>query len=1092
MLSELAERLVILCVHRELSVLDGLARTLGELGEVLRVSGEAEALACLRARPVHLLVVHHQRPVESALRLVAAARAEGHHFTAVAIVDGPDGELARAVEEGGLFRLVTLPWRDEELVMTARNALAYEQLRRDRQRLLTSLHKRSEALTVMYEVSRQSASAPTLDAIVDRLLATVGRVLPHEVSGVLLESSDGQTASLRIRCNAAATDAALVSVKDALVAAHRRTAERALPEERLMTNVGGPVAPRLDGLSSFEGSVIVPLASRDRHVGTLGLFSSSADRYSSEDGELLDLLVNQTTDAIGHVHAVERDARLRIEQMVEAMGDGVVLTDESGRVLVANAAARGLLGLEGEGAPPTLEQLSAALGFSPFDVARGRELSPPAVLVEELALGERHVGLQVRPVLGEERALRGVMVVLHDVTEERHLAQRKEEFVGVVSHELRTPLTSIIGGLDLVLNNIAGELNERQRRFLSMARESTERLNALVDDLLDFARFERGAMRMSFEVTHLDDLVASAVEKHAVVFNAKGITVALEVARRGLKILADPGRLVQVLDNLLTNAAKFTPAHGHVRVTVGRPGETPGSVVLSVWNSGDPIAEADRERIFDRFEQARTPKNRGIPGTGLGLAICRAIVQAHGGHVWCEPEPSGACFVVVLPDEPPSEERPSPPPMAAGRGGVLIVEDSPQLAWLMKARLLMAGYRVDLACTGEDALVLARGLRPEVIILDQGLPDIEGLRLLEIFRHDPETKGARVLFVSGQSVREEAMRAGAAGFLQKPIDTASLLSALEAVLRARRGGHGRILVVDDDPRIAAICAEVLSNQGYEVDQAGTLAEARLALLRAHTELMLLDVGLPDGDGFEFFETLKEGRAVEPPSVIFLSARAETAAKVRALKLGADDYLTKPFDAVELGARVERALKRRSAQAQASPSTQLPASAAIEREVRRRAAEATPFAFCYLDLDNLKAFNDYYGFAKADGVVRQTADLMRAVVTQLGDGSEFIGHIGGDDFVIICATDRIDAIGHRFIESFDRIIPLYYERQDRERGYIEAEDRFGQRRQFPIMSVSAVSVIAQGRVDHAELARRAAGLKQRAKAHPGSIYLRAEA
>jgi diguanylate cyclase (GGDEF)-like protein len=186
------------------------------------------------------------------------------------------------------------------------------------------------------------------------------------------------------------------------------------------------------------------------------------------------------------------------------------------------------------------------------------------------------------------------------------------------------------------------------------------------------------------------------------------------------------------------------------------------------------------------------------------------------------------------------------------------------------------------------------------------------------------------------------------------------------------------------------------------------------------------------------------------------------------------------------------LRRKEQELSSSPTTQLPGSTAIEREVQRRLAARQPFAFCYLDLDNLKAYNDYYGFAKADGVVRQTGDLMREVFQQEGAPGDFLGHVAGDDFVFITSVESVDRVCQRAIEQFDRIIPLYYDRQDRERGHIEADDRFGEKRQFPIMSVSVVAVMADGVAhDHAELARRAADMKKRAKAIPGSVYLRSD-
>jgi PAS domain S-box-containing protein len=1082
----------ILCVDDEQNVLDVLSRMFDRLGVVLTAKSAPQALEILRARPVDLLITDQKMPEMTGIELVRAARQEGIMVTTILLTAYTNpNDLIAAINDGQVFRYVTKPWDLNDLMMTVRNALSVAQLRKEKERLVESLHKRVEALNVMYEVSRQSAKdAPSLDAIVDRLLSTVGRVLPHDASAVLVESSDGDTAALRIRCTTALNETALLHVKDSILSSHRKSAGVVLPEEKVSTNVSGELAGSAEGLSTFACAISVPLVSEKQTVGTLALFSTRPDSYTTDDGELLDLLVNQTTDAITHVRAAERESRLRIEQMVEAMGDGVILTDAKGAVVVVNRAARELLSFGTDEARPDFERLSNQLGLSPFELVRGWEYGGQKTMREELKIASKDIELVVTPVAGTARELKGLVIVLRDVTEQKLLAQRKDEFVGIISHELRTPLTSIAGALDLVLNRLAGDVTEKQTRFLSMARESTERLNALVDDLLDLAKFEQGALSMNFQLMRLDELAKAAVERYGPAFAEKKIDVAVEGSGE-VRLLADPNRLTQVVNNLLTNAVKFTPVGGSVKVLVGWSKESPGSAVLTVWNSGEVIAEADLDRIFDRFEQARSATTRNIPGTGLGLSICKTIVEAHGGRIWAEPVNDGARFVAVLPEEPP-EQLPQPDDgPRTSRGTVLVVEDEPQLAFLLKARLLSAGFRVFLAPRGEDALTLARKVRPEVITLDHRLPDIEGLKLLEIFRHDPEIKQSRVLMVSGADVREVAMRAGASAFLQKPLQTASFIASVEALLKERKGSRGRVLVIDDDPQITLICAEVLSNQGFDVDLANSLSEARIVIARKRPDLLLLDVALPDGDGFRFFEELKADRAGGPMSVIFISARSDTSAKVRALKLGGDDYLTKPFDALELGARVESVLRRRTAETGNSPTTQLPGSAAIEREVHKRLAGKSAFAFCYLDLDNLKAFNDFYGFAKADGVVKQTADLLRDVVAQLGDGTEFVGHVAGDDFVFITRQDQVDAICARLIESFDRIIPLYYERADRERGYIEAEDRYGQRRRFPIMSVSIAAVMTDGTVDHPELARQAAELKKRAKAITGSIVLRSD-
>jgi diguanylate cyclase (GGDEF)-like protein len=305
-----------------------------------------------------------------------------------------------------------------------------------------------------------------------------------------------------------------------------------------------------------------------------------------------------------------------------------------------------------------------------------------------------------------------------------------------------------------------------------------------------------------------------------------------------------------------------------------------------------------------------------------------------------------------------------------------------------------------------------------------------------------------------------------------------------------RATGARVLVVDDDPAIRAICAEVLRSQGYEVLEAGTVADARRHVLEKTPQLVLVDVQLPDGDGFGLLESLADVRASEPFAAVFLSARGETADKVRGLRLGADDYLTKPFDAQELVARVDAVIRRREAALSTSPMTRLPGGRAIDREVERRLEARVPFALSYVDLDNLKAYNDTYGYAKADGVIFQTAGILRHAVAEKGGESGFVGHVGGDDFVLLTSPERTAEVCQEIISAFDRVIPLYYDRADRERGYIEAMDRFGTPRRFPVLSLSIATVVASPArfVSHADLAKAAAEVKARAKKLPGSVHL----
>jgi DNA-binding response OmpR family regulator/signal transduction histidine kinase len=1094
-------RHTLLFVDDEPDVLDILSRTFERRFEVRTASSGAQALDILRGGGIDLLVTDQKMPEMTGIELVARAREEGLDVTAILLTAYTDPtDLIAAINQGQVYRYVTKPWDVHELMMTVRNAMEATLLRRDKDRLLGALNKRVEALNVLYEVSRQSAGdAPTYEAIIERVLTALERVLPYDCAAALVALEDGRSATLRIRCRTQVSEKGLLAVKEQVVAAHRKSSGTLLPEDRIVTHVASSAPADADAASAFDSQLTVALTAGGRPVGSLSLFSRARGAFSAGDGELLDALANQTVDAILTVRGSEEVARRRIERMVEAMADGVLLTDDRNEIVVINPAARKLLQLSEDPAEWTSRHLQESLGFYPFELVRGWEYGGAQVLREELQLFDRTVLSTVSPVAEPGGRLQGVVVVLHDVTEQKALEARKEEFVSVVSHELRTPLTSISGALDLVLNFIAGEINEKQQRYLQLAKDSTDKLNAIVDDLLDLSKLEHGRMRMQFEVVNLGDLVRAAVEKYGPSMERKRIKVEVALPPSQVRALADPSRLNQVLGNLLTNSIKFTPEEGTIRVELGDSPGAPGFVSLSVWNSGEEIAEADLERIFDKFEQAQSARTRNVRGTGLGLAICRSIAQAHGGRIWAEGCATGARFVAVLPVEPTKEvldglelEEPKVP-SGAPRARILVIEDDPAIAWVLKALLLSRNHQVLIAQNAEEALATARRYRPDAITLDLRLPDVDGFRLAEILRHDPDTRQAPILVLSGLDQRQEAFRHGVSAFLQKPVQAQKLLASVDALLKGgARRKQGKVLLVDDDAGIRAVCEEVLSNMGFEVCGAGTLQEARRQVEEDRPDLLLLDVGLPDGDGFGFLEELKAERASSHLPVIFLSARSDTQAKVRALKLGGDDYLVKPFDALELGARVESVLRRRETGLGASPTTQLPGSGGIEREVMRRLRDREPFAFCYLDLDNLKAYNDYYGYAKADGVIRQTGDLLREILRQQGAPGDYLGHVAGDDFVLVVDPARVDAVCQRAIEAFDRIIPLYYDRQDRERGYIEAEDRYGQRRRFALMSVSVVAVLSEpGVSDHPTLAKLAADLKKRAKGIDGSVYLRSD-
>jgi CheY-like chemotaxis protein len=1098
-MSSSESRSLILFVDDEPDVVEILARTFERTYDVLTAVSGGEALELLKARPVDVLVTDQRMPDMTGIELIARARKALVDITPILLTGYSDpADLVDAINLGHIYRYVTKPWDQNELMVTVKNAADHQRLRKERELLLGELSKRVDALNLLYEVSRSGAALSSYEAIIARVMEAFSKIIPFDLGASLVAVEPDQKAVLQLYCHGEGAEPDLLSAKEETLATWARVAGRRLPEDRVVTRILGQRAPagsREDWAP--RSRISATLTVDERPAGVIVLFSGREGFFAENDARLLDLLANQTAGAVRNLTVVLGAERRRMERMVECMADGVILTDARNELVVMNPAARALLKID---APEkaTARSLQEALGFYPFELVRGWEHGGAQLLREEVKIFDRVLHSTLSPVWDAQGALSGVVVVLRDITEQKQLEARKEEFVSIVSHELRTPLTAVSGALDLVLNNIAGEINDKQRRFLEMAKDSTDKLNAMVDDLLDLSKFARGKLRMSFEVVYLDELVRAAAERYGAAAEEKKLVLEVRLPQAPVKAVGDPTRLTQVLNNLLTNAIKFCCSGGRIELDLRRPDPIAGFAVVSCWNNGDPIAEADLERIFDKFEQGGSVRTRSVRGTGLGLAISRSIVEAHGGRIWAESaDGRGARFVVVLPLEPTVEAVRVDEPRAAAKalptrpGTVLVVDDEPDIAFTLKALLLARGHRVFAATRAEEAVALARHHRPEVIASDVRMPEVDGLALLEILRHDPDTRGAKVLLFSVFDERERAFKAGASAFLQKPLDLPRFLATVDGLLAQGRDGKpsATVLVVDDDAAIRAICSEVLTNIGYQVLAVASLDQARTALREKRPQMLLLDVLLPDGDGLEFLEEFNEERAARHLSVIFITALGETASKVRALRLGADDYLVKPFDALELAARVQTVLRRREAELGASPTTGLPGSAAIEREVMRRLEAQQAFALCYLDLDNLKAYNDHYGYAKADGVVQQTGDLLRQVV---GGAGEFVGHIAGDDFVFVASLERVDELCQQMVDAFDRLIPLYYDSEDRRRGFIEADDRFGQRRQFTIMGITVAAVVSNGQFkDHAEIARAAAGLKKRAKHLPGSKYARSD-
>ncbi len=298
---------------------------------------------------------------------------------------------------------------------------------------------------------------------------------------------------------------------------------------------------------------------------------------------------------------------------------------------------------------------------------------------------------------------------------------------------------------------------------------------------------------------------------------------------------------------------------------------------------------------------------------------------------------------------------------------------------------------------------------------------------------------------------------------------------------------GRLLVVEDDINLRTILKMQLERANYSVATAENGDEALEALAREVFDLVLLDVIMPGMDGWQVCRHIKNDISTANIPVIMLTARSEQEDRIRGLVGGANDYLTKPYELEELLARVRNILQWSRMQRAANPLTGLPGNIAIENELSRRLDLGESFAFMYLDIDSFKAFNDHYSFRRGDEAIKLTASILLSAVSLEGSGTDFVGHVGGDDFVLIVASECTEAVVEEIIRDFDHKIPKLYEKEDRERGYIETKDRRGNLTRFPLMSITIAVVQGDGRQHQhiGEISQIAAELKSFGKKEAGS-------
>jgi signal transduction histidine kinase/DNA-binding response OmpR family regulator len=634
-----------------------------------------------------------------------------------------------------------------------------------------------------------------------------------------------------------------------------------------------------DALTRFIGAVDAAYADFD------------SDRAMLERS--LELSSKELSDARDEATA----ARRRLTDALESISEGFFLYDSDDRMVLCNSRYRELFPGMADVYRPGLEfeqmiRTVVERGIVVEAMQRPQEWIARRLAQHRNPSGRLLLQSDGRWIQVSERKTQdgGTVGVFTDVTElkrrEEEVAaardeamqatQAKSQFLASMSHELRTPLNAIIGYSEMLQEEAEDLGQDRFLPDLMKIREAGKHLLSLINDVLDLSKIEAGKMDVlveEFAVADLIEQVHSVIEP-LIAKNANALEV---IGAPDLGTMrSDQTKLRQSLLNLLSNAAKFTE-RGRITLAARRMAGPDGDrLQFVVSDTGIGMAPEQLQGLFQAFSQARSSTARDYGGTGLGLAITRHFCRLLGGDVAVESTPGkGSTFTLILPAVCPAATpevttSSAPARRADALGTVLIIDDEKPAHELLERELAGAGYHILHAAGGREGLKLAKQARPDVITLDIIMPDLDGWSVLKALKADPELCDIPVVLVTIMGDRDLGFALGAADYITKPFDREVLMRAVGRHVRG--GDRAQVLVVDDDPKTRDMLRRTLQKAGWTVAEAANGCEALEALERAKPALVLLDLLMPDMDGFEVLERLNGDATWREVPVIIVTAK----------------------------------------------------------------------------------------------------------------------------------------------------------------------------------------------------------------------------
>jgi len=643
-----------------------------------------------------------------------------------------------------------------------------------------------------------------------------------------------------------------------------------------------------------------PLMMRDRCIGVLEI--GVTREQTAEQLAVLDSLVASLAPGLWHlladdyVNRLSREVRTQaatvagvtneLDNVFEALADGLAVTDASGRILRINAAGREILGVTDTSDPsslvdptnPLLQALGEGNKASGLEVALFHSASPRIVQVKLAPLSndptsraavavfrdvsrERHLEHELRAKSGQlEKHVSELEVRRQDLERATRL---KSEFLANMSHELRTPLNAVIGFAEVLLDGTFGTLNPKQAECAGDVLAGGRHLLGLINDVLDLSKIEAAKMELRAEDLAVEDVVAQAITLVRPQSTTKTIALEVEVPEAQLWVRADSDRFRQVLVNLLSNAVKFTPNGGKVSVRA----EVEGDLVrISVTDTGIGIALEHADKLFKEFSQIDGSITRRFGGTGLGLAISKRLVELQGGTIrFTSTLGVGSCFQFTVPRSNRMARPAFGVPQLLKRTGsslpatrairtpktALILDADDAVGRLMEGTLREAGFIAVRAETLAEARSQSEKHPFDVLIIDPALTDATEAEALHFAG---ERFGPCMVIVSVMLEAERLAATPRAGFVHKPIDRTTLVEQVRAAM-ARKGSPRHALVVDAVEEDRAAVRGLLEREGFVVATATSLAEARRSIDARRPALVVTELDLPDGDGLALVRSL---------------------------------------------------------------------------------------------------------------------------------------------------------------------------------------------------------------------------------------------